>query len=312
MSPTPDFSVILVSDYASGDERSWDNFRRTLRALAAQTYTGPVECVLAEYEETSRQMPSDFLELLPTLRTVRSSAAGSYALKNCAVREARAPFIVILDGDCTPGPDWLAQIAAAWRAHPDAAVISGRTTYEGKGLLERLSGLLSRAYVDRGTVGVTQHISNNNATWRRSVYLKHPLPEGLGPFAGRIQSEAVLRAGGKSIFMPEIAVIHEFEGWRMEADLRRNCGYGTVIARLTDAQMPHARLVRMGRISIPAIWAGKTLDSWRDVLRCWRHFGLRVVELPLALFLAPVVIAMEVPGMLAAFGNRPIGRTEYR
>lgn len=308
----PELSVILVSDYGSEGDGASLNFGRTLRALARQTFRGPVEYLLVEQDQTADRLPPDLLDLLPGARILRAPQAESFALKNAGVRAAQAPYIVILDGDCCPGPQWLENIAAAWRAHPDAAVISGRTVYGGTTLLARLSSLLSRAYVDRGSAGETAHVSNNNATWKRSVLLEHPMPEGLGPFAQKIQSEGVIRSGGKLLFVPDFPVVHQFEGVRMEADLRKNCGYGTVISRLEDDRLPHAWLVRLKWLSIPLFWAGKTMDTWSDILRCWRTFGIRFLELPLALLAAPMVIALEIPGMMRAFGDREIGRTEYR
>ena len=308
----PDISVILVSDYAAGGEKSWEALRRTLTALAHQDFTGTAEFLLLEQERIAARTPEDLWHILPSLRLVRSPHQESYALKNYGVREARAATIAILDADCRPSPDWLSRIAAAWKANPDAAVISGRTNYAAKGTMDRLSALLSRSYVDRGTVGATPFVSNNNSSWRRSVFLAHPLPTDLGPFAGRIQSEAVRRAGGRLLFDPSIRVIHEFEGWPMEADIRRNCGYGTVITRLHDPEMPFTWLIRFGRISIPLIAAGKAFDLWRDSIRCRRHFGVRYHELPLAFVFAFILVVMEVPGMWSAFGNRGITATEYR
>jgi len=225
---------------------------------------------------------------------------------------AQGDIVVVLDTDCRPAPDWLARIAVAWKAHPEAAVISGRTTYEGTGTIDRMSALLSRSYADRGKAGPTPMIANNNASFRRSIYLAHPLPTHMGAFAGRIQSEAILRAGGRLLFDPSIRVIHEFEGWPMEVDIRRNIGYATVITRLRDPQMPYAGLIRLGRLAIPLIVAGKTLNIWVDSLRCWGHFGLRIYELPLAIVFGTILTVMEVPGMWMAFGNQEISMTEYR
>jgi hypothetical protein len=308
----PEFSVVLVSDRAAGDQKSWDYLKGTLQALARQTYTGPVEYLLVEHDTIAEQAPAGILAILPTVRVLRSPSKESFGLKNHGVRQAQAEIIVILDTDCRPAPDWMQQIAAAWRKHPDAAAISGHTEYPGRTTMERLSSLLSRAYVDRGSAGDTRYVSNNNSSWRREVFLAHPLPEQMGPFASRIQSEAVIRAGGRLLFVPEIGVVHEFEGWSMEVDQRKNAGYGSVITRLNDVQMPYAWLVRMGVASIPFIMAGRILDQWTDALRCWRQFGLRFYELPLAILLAPIAVALEVPGMLAAFGNRPVGQTEWR
>jgi len=310
----PDVSVILVSDYAAGASRGWDDLRATLASLARQDYDGPVEVILSESAEHADAIPPDLVALLPSLRVVLSESRGSYSLKNHGVVMAAADIIAILDADCRPDPDWLRRLVAAFRENPEAAAVSGRTTYEGGSATERILALLSRSYIDHGGPGggATRFISNNNAGWRRAAFLAHPLPEDAGPFAARMQSEAVLRDGGRLWFDPRARTIHEFEGWRMEADIRRNAGYGTVITRIRDRRMPMAWLVRLGRISIPLIALGKTWNSWRDCVRCWRGYGVRWHELPIALVVAPIVICLEIPGMWGAFGNREITATSYR
>jgi hypothetical protein len=305
-----ELTVVLVSDYAAGSDKGWEDLRHTLAALAHQDFTGTTEFLLVEH--TSNELPADVHALLPSLRLVRSGHSSSYGLKNDGVREASADLVITLDADCRPERDWLTRIAAAWKEHPEAAAISGRTQYEGKNVWEQILALLTRAYVDTGRVGSTEYVSNNNACWRKSVYLAHPLPVDLGPFAARLQSEAVLRGGGRFVFDPAIRVTHEFEGWSMEGDIRRNSGYGTVITRLRDSKMPYAGLIRMGPAAIPLIVAGKTLNSWRDCLRCWRHYGLKAYQLPMALALGAVLTTMEVPGMWAAFRQQTLTATAYR
>jgi hypothetical protein len=308
----PTVSVILVSDYAAGDEKGWEDLRHVLSALAEQDFAGSFECILSENEQFAGAIPGDLTGLLPSLRVVTSPGAGSYALKNHGVAQASADIAVILDADCSPSPDWLSNIVAAFAAHPEAAAISGRTKYEGRTLLERTLALLSRSYLDTVQPGPAEFISNNNAAWRRSVYLDHPLPTDAGPFAARIQSESVIRSGGALRFDPSIRVIHEFEGWKMETDIRRNTGFGTVITRLRDSRLPYARLVRVGRLAIPAIVVGKIWNAWGDCFRCWRVFDLRGHELPFALAMAPLLIAFETSGMWAAYGDRGIGGSFYR
>ncbi len=309
---TPALSVVLVSDYAAGAPKGWEDLRVTLTSLARQDYGGSVEYLLSESVEHADSIPADLTSLLPSLRVVLSDARGSYALKNRGVAAAKADIVAILDADCRVGPDWAGRLVAAFQAHPEATAVSGRTTYEGRGTGERILALLSRSFLDPGRAGPTRFVSNNNAGWKRAAFLAHPLPEDSGPFAARMQSEAVLRDGGRLLFDPELRTTHEFEGWRMEADIRRNAGYGTVITRIRDRRMPYAWLVGFGRPAIPAIAAGKTWHIWRDCLRCWRQYGVRPRELPLALAVAPVVIALEIPGMWAAFANRELSATAYR
>ena len=308
----PAVSVILVSDYAAGATKGWDDLRGCLSALARQDCTEPAEFILSEHERFADAIPPYLSDLLPSLRVVTSSGNGSYALKNYGVAQASAELIAILDADCSPERDWLSNIIAAFRTWPDTAAISGRTTYEGRTLWERILALLSRSYLDTVHEGPTPFISNNNAAWKRDVYLANPLPTDSGPFAARMQSESVRRAGGVLRFDPTIRAVHEFEGWGMEADIRRNTGFGTVVTRLHDPRLPYAKLIRMGRAAIPFIAAGKTWNAWRDCLRCSHVYGVRRHELPLALALAPVLIGLETGGMWAAYGKDGVGDSAYR
>jgi hypothetical protein len=98
----------------------------------------------------------------------------------------------------------------------------------------------------------------------------------------------------------------------MEADIRRNIGYGTVATRIADPSLPYARLARIGVAAVPLIFAGKLLTTWGDCLRCASAYGVRWFELPATLLAGVVVNIMEIPGMLAAYRGLPIERTAYR
>ncbi len=308
----PEISVVIVSDYAGGGEKSWKDLRNTLMALARQEGQVKAEWLLCENETSVGSMPDDIRRLLPDSKLVLSGEGGSYELKNAGFRAATADIVAMLDADCVPAGNWLKHAVAAMNARPQVAIISGRTVYPPAGLTERILSLLSRSYVDRGKPGPTRFISNNNSIWRREVYLKYPLPSGLGPFAGRMQSESIIRAGYQLWFDPSIRVVHDFEGWAMESDIRRNTGYGTVVARLHDPDMPQAWLTKFGVVSIPVFAGGKIVDSWRDCVRCASAFGVKWFELPLALLGSMVVHLMEIPGMWQAFRRKTIHATQYR
>ena len=308
----PAVSVVIVSDYAGGETKAWDDLRATLAALARQHFEGPTEFLLSESAGITQQIPSDLMTTLPSLKVVLSSASSSYALKNEGVRAASAEIVAILDADCIPGPDWLRHLMDAMRDHPNVVAVSGRTVYTGGSLTERVLALLARSYLDPGCTGRTRFISNNNAGFRRSVFLTHPLPTDAGPFAARLQSEAILRSGGQLLFEPRMRVVHGFAEWAMERDIRRNIGYGTITTRLRDRALPYAWLARLGSASIPLFAVAKTLDSWLDCVRCGRHYGVRWYELPVAFCLAVVVHVMEIRGMISAFQGQEITETAYR
>jgi len=238
-------------------------------------------------------------------------AESSYELKNRAVEAATGDWLAIVDADCIPQRSWLQVLRTAIAEHPDVAAFSAKTVYQGRSLMERVLGLLSRSYIDPGRRGPTRFISGNAACFRREVYRRHPLPVGIGAFASRIQSEAFLRDNATLLFDPELVVVHDFEGWPMERDIRRNHEYSTVITRLRDDRLPYAGLVRTGVMAIPLIVVGKTFDSVRDCLRCFRHYNVKVYELPLALALTIVTHIFEIPGMVAAYRGQNIRATAY-
>lgn len=308
----PAITVIVVSDYSSAAERTWNDERTCLAAVAAQNLNEPFEIVISEDEKYRSTFPEDLLSIVPGTRVIFSPKSSSYGLKNSGAQVAKAPIVALLDADCKPEPDWLRIIVETLRTRPEVAAVSGRTFYEGRGLDTRVLALLTRSYLDPGIRGETTFVANNASGFRREVFLAHPLPEALGAFSSRIQSEAMRREGCILWFDPGMRVVHEFEGWAMEADIRRNIGYGTIATRLAEPQMPHASLIRMGMVATPFVAAGKLLNSWSDCLRCASAYGVRWFELPVAMGAAVVVNLMEIPGMLAAYRRGSIQETAYR
>jgi hypothetical protein len=271
-----------------------------------------LEVLVVEDDRLAGEAPPDLLDTCPGARLLGVSARESYALKNAGVAAARSSLVAILDADCVPQAGWVRAAIAAFDADPALDAISGRTDYGGAGATERILALLTRAYVDPGRRGPTRYVSNNNAAWRRATFLAHPLPTGHGPFAARMQSEAARRAGARFAFDPSMRVVHAFEGLRMEVDIRRNIGFGTIAARRADAALPYAWLTRAGRASIPFFVAGKSLATWGDCLRAFRGYGIRPHELVAAMVLVPVVQLAEASGMWKAFAGTSVGRSAYR
>jgi hypothetical protein len=76
--------------------------------------------------------------------------------------------------------------------------------------------------------------------------------------------------------------------------------------------MPHASIVGLGPLAIPAIVAGKTMLNFGDIFRCASHYQVRPFEIPLALGLSVWTHIMEIPGMWTAYRRRQIRQTAYR
>jgi hypothetical protein len=176
----------------------------------------------------------------------------------------------------------------------------------------RIFALLGRSYLDPGGSGATQFIANNGSVIRREVYLAHPLPEDLGPFSARIQSQAVLGDGHMLWFDAGIEIEHEYAGWNMEVDIRRHLGWCTIATRLKDASLPYAALIRVGVAALPLVWFGKLINIWRDAIRCFRAYGVRAYEMPYVLVLGTVLSFVEIPGMWRAWMRQPLRGSAYR
>jgi hypothetical protein len=309
MALTPSISVVIVSDYAAGSEGEWTDLRKCLAALARQDLQEPAEFILCESEASRPILPTDLTAILPALTIMFVNENLSYELKNAGAAAASCEYIAMLDADCVPRPDWLRMLLDSLRRHPHAAAISGKTTYPGRSLFIRAAALLSRAYTDPGGNRPARFVAENNAAYRRSAYLSHPL---AGIFAAHVQAERLRRAGHVLCYDARAIVEHDFEGWSMEKDLRRNRGHSTVKTRLLDASLPYAWLVRCGALGIAPIIVWKILNSWRDCLRCGRSYGIEWYELPIVMAAAASVCLLEIPGMLTAFRGRGPGRTCFR
>ena len=307
-----DVSVVVVSDYAGGDAKSWDDLRQTLTSLSRQDFQGQAEFILVEAAGFRDSIPADLARIIPGLRMVWSEATASYDMKNAGGAAASADIVAMLDADCTPCESWLRHLVETMRTYPDAAAVSGKTTYPGRTLLERIMALISRSFLHRRRTGDTDSISNNNAGYRRDILLRYPLSNAIGPFGAGLQNTAIVCDGHRVMFEPRMLAVHDFEGWAMERDVRRNVGYATVAVRQHEPRIKQAWFVRLGVFSLPLFYAGRALMSSRQCIRHHRDYGVPAYALPMALALAFVVHAMELPGMVRAFRSRPITDTVYR
>lgn len=310
---TPVVTVIVLSDYRPGEEKTWDDLRGALAALARQDFDEPAEYLLIENSTDLKSMPEDVQGNLPGVRVISWDGYGSYSLKNAGINAAKADLVACLDADCVPHPGWLRAAVEAMRRWPDAVAVSGRTTYPGRTTLEKALGLLSRCYVDRGKPGAVHLLSTNNMIVRRAVFRANPLPEDAGPLAYRVVTERLRRNGGKLYFQPTMLATHDFEGWPMERDLRRQVGWTSIRIRQIDGTLPGAGVVRtLGPASLPLFYAFRLAESAGHCLRLPKYFGLHWWHIPMLLGLAAFVHSFELPGMLRALRGQSAGPTVYR
>lgn len=308
----PLISVIVVSDYASGKERGWDDLRATLQALKEQEFTESAEFILVETPELARRIPADVLSMASGLRLVEASARNTHELINAAVPETSAELIAILEGDCAPAPSWLRACVEAMRARPEAAVVSGRTRYPGQSLLNRSMAALSRSFLDSGQTSMTRHLTTNNCVFRRETLWRHPLPVEAGPHMSMLHASQIRAGGGQLWFEPRMEVVHAYSGWNNERHLRHSIGYGVVAVRRADPRAAHTWVTRFGILTIPLFIGLRALNGCWHCIRIGRAYGVRWYELPAAFALAFAATSMEARGMWYALRGVPLPENEYR
>ena len=305
-------SVVVVSDYASDEESAREDLLRTLRALRAQDYGGPIEYLLADTTPAIGVLPRAVREALPGLRLVAGRTDSAEALKNDGVAHSLGDPVVVLDADCEPATGWLgAAVGALTRGN--YAAISGKTLYRQRQLVPRLCALFTRGYVDPGPLSTDAvSLSGNNAAFRREAILRCPFPEDAGPFAGRIHTQRLRDAGLRIGFSERMLAFHAYDGWAIERDIRRHLGRTCIHSRLVEPSLPFASVARWGLLSIPFFIVARIAYDWRVCLRVHASYGVRWFEVPAALGFAVVARSLEIPGMIDAVLNRPVPSTHYR
>lgn len=181
------------------------------------------------------------LEKQPILRYFWLKGKGLARARNQAIELARGNLLCFTDDDCLVAKDWLQNIQATFRAHPQADGVFGRVlayarqdeqvvhhrkktrygeaTYAEKPGPYFCSALFSKdeaAIYDQPCLPVANLGAGNNMSFRRSVFDRHGLfITYLGP-GGWLRSAddtefhyRLLRANCQLVYTPDVLVYHD-------------------------------------------------------------------------------------------------------
>ena len=300
-------TIVTVSDHKAGSKEGWATLRETYRHLAAQDYREAVEFLLVETDTAACAIPADVLELLPGLRVVTTAGISSFDLKNAGAEAAQSDFVVILDADCRPAAGWWRSLYEHRLAHPEAAVISGRTFYEGGGLLARVFAVIDRTYVDAGDPGATQAISNNNAGFSRQILLDHPFSNEVGPFGSEPHSDRIKASAAPLRFEPGMLAYHAFTGWGMVREERRHIGFSLTRYRQLHPNARNGWMVRYPWLWMAYLVSASTASDVRRSLRFGSAYGIKWFQVPYLWGCSAVTHLLEIPGIRIALGGGGVG-----
>jgi len=135
----PIFSVVVVA-YQSGP-----TLARSLGGLAAQTFRD-FEVLLVDNASTDGA-PQAAAKADPSIQLIEPGVNTGFAAgNNLAARQARGRWLVLLNPDAYPHPDWLANLAAAAERHPDVnSFASLQLVADAPGLMDGAGDVMTSA-----------------------------------------------------------------------------------------------------------------------------------------------------------------------
>lgn len=98
--------------------------QEALAALDAQTRRDFGIVVVDQGEEADPRLAARAAQD-PRLEVIRDTGRGLSRARNLAWRETSSEWLVFVDDDCLPEPDWAQRLSEAFAAHPEAAFVSG-------------------------------------------------------------------------------------------------------------------------------------------------------------------------------------------
>ncbi|PWB59922.1 MAG: glycosyl transferase family 2 [Nitrosomonadales bacterium] len=163
-------------------------------------------------------------------RVVQEIRLGVAHARNRALVEAKGEYVVFLDDDETPEPDWLVNLERVIDAHQPAA-IGGRIRAHLPGgrpdwLTDELLGFLGEldyGPVERALTGASTPIFTGNAVFHRQTVLD------VGGFDGNLGRRGNIQSGGEDTelyrrlvklkkpvyWAPRAVIHHRIESWKL-------------------------------------------------------------------------------------------------
>lgn len=295
-------SVLVVSDYEAGAEKTWRDERAILAALADQDINEPFLVYLLENTVFAPARPDHFREIYPHIVFHFVDAEKSADMLNATVAGIDSDYIAIMEADCLPTRTWLRSAVSVLDSNRDYDAVSGRTLYGRETATARVLSLLHRAYADVGRSGRTRHVANNGTLYRRRLLLDFPYPPAITPFAASWQRNLQMqKSNAYFYFSSDMEMLHAFDGFRFLLDYHRNMGYASMSVRNNPSLLLLAELIYRAfrKAGCSIMYKSRSYLRWHDY--------------PLALALLFLLPWLEIPGMLDCLKHRQaIPHTAYR
>ena len=183
-------------------------------------------------DDASPKSPQDIIDQYRNRLDVEllgQEKAGPAVARNAGARRARHEYVAFTDDDCAPHPEWLRELASAFRARPET-MLGGSTTnaLEGNLFAEASQELVSYLYEYFNAAPNVRFLTSNNMALPADLFLE------LGGFSASFPVAAAedrdlcdrwLNAGGELGYAPDAIVLHSHE-LGLASFWRQHFGYG--------------------------------------------------------------------------------------
>jgi hypothetical protein len=275
--------------------QGWHEMRGCLERLLPQAEATGAEVIVAD------AMGVPYPITHPNLRVVFIKGKSVFDLRAAAVGKARGEIVAFTEDHCRVAPDWCAQIIAAHRAHPEAALIGGRVVngsphklIDWANFLLTFSPFLKPSTTPRGS----RVPPPANVSYKRDRLPDHPATGEL-----EIALPERLQAEGAVVMVDEIEMTHiQTHGFVSTFAHHYDNGRSTAGLALLGAP-PTARRRRIGaalRAFPRLLWV-----TVRNTMRRGVVPGRARLSLPLVTIVIGSHTVGEIAGALRGPGNSP-------
>ncbi|HEV7485255.1 MAG TPA: glycosyltransferase [Thermoanaerobaculia bacterium] len=307
--------TITREDYA---ERSLaDDLQPTLDAVARQTYPGElIETIVVVDPDLTGRESDEVIRRYPAVTIVCSLQRNYFAAKNAGARAAQGSIVALIDGDCVPGPDWLATLTAPF-ADAEVSGVAGATRYAGRSLSAWTYSVPDFAIVVGDKSGAASAFNLNNSAFRREVLLANPLEARIRRDGGCFLLYHQLRAAGARIMYAPKALVHHGLDFAGKGLLKKhfNRGFDGVTVYRADerAVLRGTRLFRrFGALALIVFVLRRIVVDWLRLIRYYDQMGISPVTIPYFAAVSVVTRLIALTGGLTAVfrtGHAPLTTT---
>ena len=232
----------------------------------------------------------------PQVRTLSATDLTYDEAKSQVIKEAHGKYILFLDGDCLPQPNWHNHFLSALRKNPSQAY-AGFTVYEGEWLAKMMT-VMDFGFLLPRKRRVLPCYASNDCAFSKETLEKFPLPKVCIRNGCFYHAQVLARANIPFQLVPEASVLHQLPPIIRE---RSRQGFDTIGACWVDPKLPEAKWLKLGIFSIPLFYALNIFNDWRRTWAGHKDLELRfwqtLLSFPLFLFFRLI----DVCGMFVAF-----------